>query len=168
MGPIALDIKHHTVNPSEQSLSVPPLTHSFVDAFTVRKEEEKNCMPSQSPPSSSASNLPCFSIPQSTDAHWDVRAVFSPPPPTLPSPPCFFVSFFSLPFSLSLTCEWQPIRGRVASASASVTSTARSDARLEKERGGDRGRERGRERRGGGGKKGREGEKERHRQSKKR
>lgn len=95
MGPIALDIKHHTVNPSEQSLSVPPLTHSFVDAFTVRKEEEKNCMPSQSPPSSSASNLPCFSIPQSTDAHWDVRAVFSSLTPPFP-PPHAFLSRFSL------------------------------------------------------------------------
>lgn len=40
-------------------------------------------MQSHSSPSSSASKPPCFSIPVSTDAHWDARARF-------PSPTLFF------------------------------------------------------------------------------
>lgn len=122
---------------------------SNVESFLMHSQEEREkkekTVPPWRPPSSPASNLLCFSLPQSTDAHWDVRAL---PPPSPQPPTPFFPPFaFLSPFSLSLTCEWQPIRGRVASASASVTSTARSDALLEKEGGGGRERER-RERRG--------------------
>lgn len=128
MGPIALDI----IQSIRQSRRV-------LDAFTGRKEKKGNtvCLPS----------VPAFTIPHTTDAHWGVRASFPPHPthPIFPSLLLFF-PFLSL-FSLSLTCEWQPIRGRVASASASVTSTARSDALLEKEGGGGGGQG---ERSGGG------------------
>lgn len=69
---------------------------SFLDAFSEKKG--KHCVSFQSPTSSSPSNLPRFSIPQSTDAHWDVRALFSPlslPPFSLP---LLFFLFFSFPF----------------------------------------------------------------------
>lgn len=111
------------------------------------KKEGKHCVPSKHP---------CFHHSTHNWCSLGCKGIISPSPhPSYFSLPFAFLSISPL-FSLSLTCEWQPIRGRVASASASVTSTARSDALLEKEGGGGGGQG---ERSGGG----REGRQERQR-----
>lgn len=68
---------------------------------SVHTEKEKRA--SKHPPSSSAFNLPAFTSPQSTDAHWDVRPLYKTPPHPHPHHPIFppaFLLFF--PFCANL------------------------------------------------------------------
>lgn len=83
-----------------------------IRAFGMHSQEGKKKTLRAFPEStSSPSNLPRSSIPQSTDAHWDVRALFSPSPSLLPS-----LGFSSLFFLSPLSLYHQLVNGSQSGA----------------------------------------------------